>query len=455
MLNVIILAAGQGKRMVSQLPKVLHTLAGKPMLQWVIEAAQALNPTAIYVVYGHGSEQIRAHFQHFPIHWIEQQQQLGTGHAVAQVLPYLNLAEQVVVLCGDVPLISPQTLQQLIACQAGNALHLVTAKLENPTGLGRIIRDQHAQIIGIIEEKDATEQQRSIKEIYAGILATSVNNLASWLPKLSNNNAQQEYYLTEIVDFARQEACSIQGVLTNAPEEILGVNSRAQLIQLERYYQQQQALRLLNDGVTIIDPARFDLRGELTVGQDVTIDVNVIIEGKVTIGSNTYIGPNVLLKNVQIAEQVNIQANCVVEGAVIAKHCSVGPFARIRPGTQLAESAKIGNFVETKQAAIGAHSKVNHLSYIGDATLGQYVNVGAGTITCNYDGVNKYHTQIGDHAFIGSNTQLVAPVKVGEWATIGAGSTITKDAPVGQLTLSRAKQQTIPNWQRPAKKSKE
>ena len=454
-LKVIILAAGQGKRMYSSLPKVLHPLAGKPMLQWVIEAAQSLEPEAIYVVYGHEGEQIRAFFQAAPVQWIHQTAQLGTGHAVSQVLPYLNPDDKVLILCGDVPLISSQTLTLLTQALNQKTLNLVIAKLDNPTGLGRIIRNERADILGIVEEKDATEPQRTIKEIYAGILATSAANLLSWLPNLSNANAQQEYYLTEIVDFAVKDGCAIQGVFATAPEEIQGVNTRSQLIQLERYYQQQQAERLLNAGVTVLDPARFDLRGELIVGQDVVIDVNVIIEGKVVIGNGCYIGPNSLLKNVQIADHVEVLANCVLEDAVIANHCTIGPFARLRPGSQLAEGAKIGNFVEIKQAIIGYKSKVNHLSYLGDATLGTHVNIGAGTITCNYDGANKHHTEIGDHAFIGSDTQLVAPVKIGEWATIGAGSTITKDVPPDQLSLSRVKQQIISGWQRPVKQGKE
>lgn len=454
-LKVVILAAGQGKRMYSSLPKVLHPLAGKPMLQWVIEAAQALEPEAIYIVYGHEGEQIRTFFQAAPVRWIYQTAQLGTGHAVSQVLPYLNPEDEVIILCGDVPLISAQTLKQLIQQLTQTTLSLVIAKLNNPTGLGRIIRGERAEILGIVEEKDATEQQRNINEIYAGILATSAANLLRWLPRLSNANAQQEYYLTEIVDFAVKDHCSIRGIFAKTPEEIQGVNTRTQLIQLERYYQQQQAERLLNAGVSVLDPARFDLRGELTVGQDVIIDVNVIIEGQVSIGSHCYIGSNTLLKNVQIADHVKVLANCVLEDTVIANGCTIGPFARLRPGSQLAEGAKIGNFVEIKQAIIGFQSKVSHLSYIGDATLGMHVNIGAGTITCNYDGANKHHTDIGDHAFIGSDTQLVAPVKIGDWATIGAGSTITKDVPPEQLSLSRVKQQIIPGWQRPVKKGKE
>lgn len=454
-LKVIILAAGQGKRMYSSLPKVLHPLAGKPLLQWVIEAAQFLTPETIYIVYGHGGEQIQTYFQHADVQWIKQEEQLGTGHAVAQVMPYLRSEDDVIVLCGDVPLIAPHTLLKLTQQLNQKSLNLLVARLDDPTGLGRIIRNNQSQIVAIVEEKDATDQQRLIKEIYAGILATSANNLLQWLPKLSNANAQNEYYLTEIVDFAINESCHIHGVLANTAQEIQGVNTREQLIQLERYYQQQQARRLLNSGVTILDPARFDLRGELIIGQDVTIDVNVVIEGKVTIGSNCYIGPNVILKDVKIANNVAIYANSVIEATTIADGCTVGPFARLRPGTQLATQAKVGNFVEIKQATIGPSSKVNHLSYIGDATLGEHVNIGAGTITCNYDGANKHHTEIGDYAFIGSNTQLVAPVKVGEWATIGAGSTITKDAPSGQLTLSRVRQQVIPNWQRPVKQRKE
>lgn len=453
-LKIIILAAGQGKRMHSSLPKVLHKLAGKPMLQRVVETAQSLKPQAIYIVYGHGGEQLQTYFNALPVQWVQQVEQLGTGHAVAQVLPFIDASDHVLILCGDVPLISSQTLGQLTADLTPTSLKLVVALVDNPLGLGRIIRNEAKQIIDIIEEKDATEQQRTIKEIYAGILATSGANLRRWLPKLSNSNLQQEYYLTEVVRFAVQEQCTIASVCAAHSEEIQGVNSRTQLIQLERYYQQSQAQNLLSKGVTILDPARFDLRGELSVGQDVVIDINVILEGDVSLGNNCYIGPNVILRNVKIADNTTIQANSIIEDAVIASHCTIGPFARIRPGTQLNAGAKVGNFVEIKKATIGSNSKISHLSYVGDATLGQNVNVGAGTITCNYDGVNKHHTYIADNVFVGSNTALVAPITIGDKATIGAGSVITKDTPAGQLTLSRSRQVTIPTWQRPVKESK-
>jgi bifunctional UDP-N-acetylglucosamine pyrophosphorylase/glucosamine-1-phosphate N-acetyltransferase len=441
--------------MCSDMAKVMHTLAGKPMLQWVIEAAQDLNPAEIFVVYGHAGEQLQRNFSHLAIRWIAQAEQLGTGHALAQVLPHLQLNDEVMVLCGDVPLISSATLAALLNPKEPLALSLVVAELADPTGLGRILRDSQHKVVGIKEEKDASESERKIQEIYAGMLATTAVKLQQWLPKLSKANAQGEYYLTQIVDFAVQEGLAIHTVKAKTSEEIQGVNTRAQLAELERYYQRWQAEKLLAQGVSLLDPARIDVRGKLSVGIDTIIDVNVVIEGTVVIGKACYIGPNVVLKNVTLADHVRIEASCVVEGAVIGASCHIGPFARLRPGTQLAMGVKIGNFVEIKQATIDYQSKVNHLSYIGDAILGQQVNVGAGSITCNYDGANKHITTIGDAAFIGSNTALVAPVVIGAGATIGAGSTITKDTPAGQLTLSRSKQQTLSNWQRPVKKSRE
>lgn len=454
-LKIIILAAGQGKRMHSDLPKVLHPLAGKPMLQWVIEAAEQLRPAAIHVIHGHGGECVRQQFAHAHVNWIEQSEQLGTGHAVAQALPYLDADDQVLVLYGDVPLISVLTLQRLHQSTPKQALGLLIATLAEPYGLGRILRNQQGEIIAIIEEKDATESQRSIKEIFSGILLVPAQKLHCWLPQLNAHNAQGEYYLTDIVKFAVAEKMPVTSVMTDYPQEIYGINSRVQLIALERHYQSRLAEQLMAQGVTIMDPLRFDVRGTLQVGKDVTIDNNVLFEGEVIIGSHCYIGPNCVVKNSVIGDHVEIKANTVVEQASIQANCSIGPFARVRPGTQLAEGVKIGNFVELKQAVVGSQSKINHLSYIGDAEIGREVNIGAGTITCNYDGVNKHLTRIEDHAFIGSNTALVAPVVIGKKAFIGAGSTITKAAPAGKLSLSRSKQLCIPDWQPPRPMNKE
>lgn len=452
-LSIIILAAGQGKRMKTSLPKVLHPLAGIPLLQHVINTAQQLGTKNITVVYGNGGNAVREKMQHLPVQWAYQEQQQGTGHAVTQALPNIPADDQVLVLYGDVPLISQETLTHLLTATKNNALGILVAERENPTGYGRIIRDRAGKITAIIEQKDATPEQQQIKEINTGILTTTAKNLKTWLPQVSNKNSQDEYYLTDVVALAVKEGCEVIGVKADCAEETQGVNDRIELAHLERYYQQQYAKQLMLQGVTLLDPKRFDIRGELVAAKDVTIDINVIIEGKVTIGSNTKIGPNVILRNVQIGENVEIKANCVLEDAIIENECAVGPFARIRPGTKLGKKVHIGNFVELKKTEISDNSKVNHLTYLGDAVIGKNVNVGCGVITCNYDGVNKFQTIIKDGAFIGSDSQLIAPVTIGENAYIGSGSTISKDAPADKLTIARAKQVTLEGWKKPIKKT--
>jgi bifunctional UDP-N-acetylglucosamine pyrophosphorylase/glucosamine-1-phosphate N-acetyltransferase len=451
-IQVVIMAAGKGKRMNSALPKVLHSLAGVPLLERIVNTALQLNGAKVHVVYGHEGSTVRQAMSHLSVNWVEQTEQLGTGHAVAQVLPLLNPQDQILILNGDVPLITLSTLERLFAVTKPQEVGIITAKVNEPRGLGRIIRSHSGPILTIIEEKDATAAQREINEIYTGIMLANVEALQAWLPQITKNNAQGEYYLTEIVSIASSLGLTINSVMPEAYEEVLGVNSRSELANLERYWQRCSAERLMAAGATIMDPARIDIRGEVTVEPDVTIDVNVVFEGKVHVGRNSIIGPNCVIKNTDIGKNVKIHSHSVLDGARIADHCSIGPFARLRPGTEMLEHAKIGNFVETKKAVIGVDSKVSHLSYIGDALLGTGVNVGAGTITCNYDGVNKHRTTIEDGAFIGSGTQLVAPVTIGTGGTIGAGSTITRNTPAAALTISRAKQQSIEGWQRKEKK---
>lgn len=453
-LSVVILAAGQGTRMRSKLPKVLHAIGGQPMLAHVIRTAQSLTPDAMHVVYGHGGEQVRAALSELPVQWVQQQQQLGTGHAVAQALPDIAAEQTVLVLYGDVPLTRADTLRRLLAAAEGGALGLLTAHLDDPTGYGRIIRDAQGDVIAIVEHKDASDAQRRINEINTGMLAVSAARLRQWVASLDNKNSQGEFYLTDVIAMAVRDGVAVKTVHPTAIAEIMGINNKSQLAELERIHQLQQAEALMAQGVTLRDPARFDVRGELSVGRDVVIDVNVVCEGKVIIGDDVSIGPNCYLRDVSIADGVVVQANCVIEEADIGAGSRIGPFARIRPGTVLADDVHVGNFVEIKKAEIGQGSKVNHLSYVGDATIGKRVNVGAGTITCNYDGANKHQTVIEDDVFVGSDTQLIAPVTVGAGATIGAGSTISKDAPPGELTLSRAPQQTRKGWKRPVKKKK-
>lgn len=452
-LSIVILAAGQGKRMYSQLPKVLHPLAGKPLLEHVVRTAEKLNPTQVVVVYGHQGEVVRHKLTHLDVLWAEQTEQLGTGHALRQALPHIPADHRVLVLYGDVPLISVDTLSQLLQTTSEQALGIITAQLADPTGLGRILRDDKNQIIDIVEQKDLQPSQQQINEINSGIYLFPAKFLAQALPKLQNQNAQNEYYLTDAIKIAKEAGIPIQSLQPATTfHEILGINDRLQLATLERHFQRQLAEKLMRQGVTMMDPDRFDLRGELTVGQDVTIDINVIIEGSVTIGNNCIIGPHSYLRNVIIEDRVEIKANSMLDGAEVSSDCVIGPFARIRPGTILGPKVHVGNFVELKNSMLGEGSKINHLSYAGDSDIGKRVNVGAGTITCNYDGVNKHRTIIGDGAFIGSNTSLVAPITIGEGATIGAGSIVTRAAPPHQLTICRAQQRSIENWQRPKKK---
>lgn len=453
-LEVIILAAGQGKRMYSDTPKVLHALAGRPLLAHVLDTARALKPTAIHVVYGHGGEQVRAAFvREADVNWAHQAEQKGTGHAVAQAMPRVAAQAVVLVLYGDVPLIRPQTLQELLGA-AGNGLALLTAELDNPAGYGRILRDPGGRVTRIVESKDAGPAEAAVREVNTGFLAAPAGKLGKWLAGLRNHNAQGEYYLTDIIAMAVADRVPIA---TRAPRdvcEILGVNSKQELAHVERLHQKQQAERLMSQGVTLRDPARLDVRGELRCGRDVVIDVNVVFEGKVVLGDRVQVGPNNVLRNCSVGAGSVIHPNCVIEDAAIGADCRIGPFARIRPETKLADHVHVGNFVEVKKSEVGEGSKMNHLSYIGDATIGSRVNIGAGTITCNYDGANKHRTVIGDDVFVGSNTALVAPVTVGAGATIGAGSVITRDAPAGELTLTRAEQKTRAGWKRPVKKAK-
>ena len=452
-MNVVILAAGQGKRMHSDLPKVLHQLAGMPLLAHVITAARALKPTRIVVVYGHGGERVREAFAaDADVAWVRQEPQLGTGHAVMQAVPLLDDTAPTLVLYGDVPLIRPVTLQRLIEA-AGEGVGLLTVELDDPDGYGRIVRSR-GKVTRIVEHKDATDKQLEIREINTGIMVLPTARLKAWLTALKTNNAQKEYYLTDVIAAAVKARVAVGTAGSDIDWETTGVNSKAQLAELERIYQFEVADMLMEKGVTLSDPSRIDVRGRLTFGRDVAIDINCVFEGDVTLGDGVTIGPQCVLKNVRVAAGTRIEAFCHLEDAVIGANCRLGPYARIRPGSKLAEGVHIGNFTEVKNSDIGAGSKANHLSYIGDSTVGRNVNVGAGTITCNYDGANKHRTVIEDDVFIGSDTQLVAPVRVGRGATLGAGTTLTRDAPPDQLTLSRAKQVSIPGWKRPVKAPK-
>ena len=451
-LSVIILAAGNGKRMQSERPKVLHKLGGIALVERVVRTAQSLSADSIHVVYGNGGDRVPQTLPHLDVNWVLQQEQLGTGHAVNQALPHCNADDQVLVLYGDVPLISIKTLKELLAETPPNGLGLVIADLDDPTGFGRIIRNELGNIVAIIEHKDANKEQLKINEINTGILTTTAKHLQQWLPQLKNSNKQKEYYLTDIVSLAVDDGTPVGGVLAHCSEEVSGVNDRWQMTNLERYLQYAQAKDLTLNGVTVMDPFRLDIRGDVAIEQDVLIDVNVIMEGTVKIAKHCRIGPGVMLKDVELAEGVIVHANSVLEGAKIESGAQIGPFARIRPGTEIGKSAKVGNFVETKKTIVGEGSKVNHLTYLGDAVVGKNVNIGAGTITCNYDGVNKWQTVIEDGAFIGSNTSLIAPITVAQNAYIAGGSVINKDAPAKQLTISRAKQTTIKNWKPPKDK---
>jgi bifunctional UDP-N-acetylglucosamine pyrophosphorylase/glucosamine-1-phosphate N-acetyltransferase len=454
----IILAAGQGTRMRSSLPKVLHPIAGKPMLQHVVEACSALQHREVAchmaIVYGHGGELVREHIHGENLNWALQSQQKGTGHAVSQAIHLVDNDDVVLIAYGDVPLIRSATLQSLAQGLQNHALCILTTALADPKGYGRIVRNEAGQVQAIVEEKDANDAQRQIGEVNTGFIAARGSDLKRWLQQLSPNNSQGEYYLTDCVGLAVTEGGSVNTVLCTDPVEVEGANNRVQLARLERACQQRQVEKLMLEGVTVADPARLDIRGTVTTGQDVFLDVNVVLIGNVTFGNKVTVDAGCVIQDTTIGDNTHIKAHSVLEAAVIGASCDIGPFARLRPGTVLEDKAKIGNFVEIKKAHIGKGSKVNHLSYIGDTEMGENVNIGAGTITCNYDGANKHKTVIGDQVFVGSCSQLVAPVSVGNGATIGAGSTITKDAPAGELTLSRAKQMTLKGWQRPVKEKK-
>ena len=436
----------------SDLPKVLHKVANKPMVEHVIDTARSLKPEAVNLIYGHGGEQLQQSIQGDDLTWVEQREQLGTGHAVQQVIPFLNDDEKVVILYGDVPLLSESTLIKLLTATQTTELGLLTMTLDDPTGYGRIVRDTDKQVTGIVEQKDASTEQLAIQEVNTGIMIADGAKLKSWLENLSNDNAQKEYYLTDIVAMAAEQGVTIATAQPDATYEVEGANNRQQLAQLERAFQRRKADELMTQGVTLIDPARFDCRGKLTVGNDVTFDINVVIEGDVTIGNNVTIEPNCVIKDAKIGDNTVVRANSHIEGATVAKNCKVGPFARLRPGAELADEAQVGNFVEMKKSRLGKGSKASHLTYLGDAQVGDYANIGAGTITCNYDGVNKFLTEIGNGAFIGSNSSLVAPVKIGNNATVGAGSVVTREVADEELAVARGKQRNISGWQRPQKK---
>jgi len=453
-IEVVILAAGKGTRMYSAKPKVLHELAGRTLVQHVLDTAQAVNAASVHVVIGHEADLIRTSLAGLPLNFVLQDKQLGTAHAVHQAMPHLDLTSIALILYGDVPLIRPETLRQLLAVVDTGTMAVLTCIVASPTGLGRIVRSSNGNIASIVEEKDANKEQKRIREINTGIMAIPAAHLHAWLPRISTNNAQGEYYLTDVIELALADGCKVATVVCEDEKEVAGINNRLQLAELERHFQWREATRLMLSGVTLRDPRRFDIRGSVTTGQDVEIDINAIVEGKVSLGKGVKIGPNCVLRNCSIGADTVIAANCVIEDADIGTSCAVGPFARIRPGTVLEEHAKVGNFVEVKKARVGKHSKINHLSYVGDSELGEHVNVGAGTITCNYDGVNKYRTIIGDRVFVGSNTALVAPVTIAEGATIAAGSVITQDVGKDQLALGRGRQTNKDGWQRPVKKPK-
>ncbi|RVU85436.1 UDP-N-acetylglucosamine diphosphorylase/glucosamine-1-phosphate N-acetyltransferase [Leucothrix sargassi] len=450
----IILAAGKGSRMRSDLPKVMHKIAGKAMLHHVIETCEQLNSQSIIVVVGHHAELVTSSVDNEKVSWVYQNEQLGTGHAVIQAIPNIEDEDIVLIAYGDVPLVRAETLKPLCDSIGQHDYALLTTKLDNPTGYGRIVRNESGDVVEIVEEKDATDEIRKITEVNTGIVAAKGKQLKHWLSKLTNDNAQSEYYLTDCVAHAVSDDASITSVVCMDPIEIQGVNNRQQQAELERGYQKRKADELMVEGVTLLDPARLDIRGNVTVGTDVSIDINAVLIGDVHLSDGVVIEPNCTIKNSHVGANVTIKANSVIEDAEIGESCDIGPFARIRPGTVLKKDAKIGNFVEIKKSVVGEGSKVSHLSYIGDTDMGDNVNIGAGTITCNYDGVNKFKTTIGNDVFVGSDSQLVAPVNVQDGSTIGAGSTITKDTPEHALTLSRAKQVSVTSWKRPTKQEK-
>ena len=454
--DIIILAAGQGSRMKSKLPKVLHRIAGKSMLEHVIEAAQraqSQNSTGkLHVVVGHGADQVRKQLGHYDVNWVQQTEQLGTGHAVKQALAGVHGADNVLVVYGDVPLINSATLIQLTQACSGKHLALLTANIPNPSGYGRIIRNNAGHIQAIVEHKDASPEHLAINEINTGIMAIPGARIDDWLNDLSNDNAQQEYYLTDTVAMAVAEGATVVNAQPETLTEVQGVNSRIQLSELERQYQSQQAETFMAAGATIIDPKRIDFRGDIKVGHDVVLDVNVVLEGCVELGDSVTIEPGCVIRNSRVGSGSVIKAHSILEDADVATNCEVGPFARLRPGSELSESAKVGNFVEVKKARIGQGSKINHLTYIGDAEIGSQVNIGAGTVTCNYDGANKHKTIVGDGAFVGTNSSLVAPINIGKGATTAAGSVITHDVDDNELGVARSRQRNITGWKRPVKK---
>jgi bifunctional UDP-N-acetylglucosamine pyrophosphorylase / glucosamine-1-phosphate N-acetyltransferase len=451
-LAVIILAAGAGKRMKSALPKVLQPLAGKPLLQHVLDTARTLNPVAIHVVYGHGGQAVRAAFARESVSWVLQAKQLGTGHAVMQTTAHLSGDERVLILYGDVPLITADTLQALLLAAGRDDVGLLTVNATDPTGYGRVLRNSKGRVQAIVEDQDANARQRRVRECNTGVMTLPARRLTKWLARLDNGNSQGEYYLTDVIALAVRERVAVQPVIAPDEREVQGVNDRVQLAAAESAWRARQARRLMLDGATLIDPERVDVRGVVSIGEDVVIDVNVVLEGDVKLGDGVRIGPNCLIRNAQIDTGTEVFANCVIDRALIGPGCRIGPFARVRPESVLAADVHIGNFVEVKKARIGEGSKANHLAYLGDANIGAGVNVGAGTVTCNYDGVNKSLTTIEDGVFIGSGTMLVAPVQIGAGATIGAGSTISRSAPAGELTIARARQVSVPGWRRPKKR---
>lgn len=453
-LSIIILAAGKGTRMYSSLPKVLHKLAGRSLLEHVYDVTQEIKHRDVYVVYGFGGETVRDECRELFVNWIEQKEQLGTGHAVQQAMPDIPDDDNVLILYGDVPLITASTLNNLVQAGEETGFGLLTVEMDNPTGYGRILRNDVGDVIRIVEQKDATDDELTITEVNTGMMLIQSKSLKQWLSSLKSDNAQSEYYLTDVIEMAVADDVKVQAVQPDSPIEANGINTRTQLSEMERYFQFIQSHHLMKRGVTIIDPARFDLRGDLEVGEDVSIDINVILEGKVSLGNNVSIGANCIIKDAMIGDDVEILPNSIIDNAEIGVQSRIGPFARIRPETKLLENVHVGNFVELKKSIVEKGSKINHLSYIGDSEIGVNVNIGAGTITCNYDGANKYKTIIGDNVFVGSDTQLVAPVKIGSGATIAAGTTVTKDVEPTDLVISRVPQKSRSGWKRPEKKKK-
>jgi bifunctional UDP-N-acetylglucosamine pyrophosphorylase/glucosamine-1-phosphate N-acetyltransferase len=453
-LSIVILAAGQGKRMKSDLPKVLQPLAGRPMLSHVIDCARSLDAGAIHVVYGHGGEQVRAMLAPQSVSCVLQAEQLGTGHAVLQAMPAIADDDLVLVLYGDVPLIRRETLERLIAQAGDKSIGLLSVVLDDPTGYGRIVRDTAGNVVRIVEQKDANRKELAIHEVNTGLMAVPAQHLRRWLGALRNDNAQGEYYLTDVVVAAVKEGLKVKAVIAPTVSEVLGINDKIQLAEVEAAHRRERANELMRAGVTVADPARLDVRGKVVAGSDVYLDINVVLVGNVRLGNRVKIGPNCYIRDAEIGDDTEVFPNCVIDTAIIGPGCEIGPFARLRPQTELQRDVHIGNFVEVKKTRVGAGSKANHLTYLGDATIGEKVNVGAGTVTCNYDGANKWPTVIGDGAFIGSGTMLVAPVQVGANATIGAGSTVSREVPADKLTVARNRQVAVEGWKRPVRKSK-